>query len=350
MGLGNFGRRLFGGGQSGAETERNVANAWESSHSIDPETGQLIGAPGPVPANIGLKWQDIHQQAIWNYRQRLMGASTDYLKGALGNLQRSRPGGGAALESGLYQSLSGNLLQRASMTQPMDLLGDYRRDAEAQARRRARNASYLQLAGSLAGAAITGLAGGMGGGAGTAMAGLAQGAAQGGMQGANAGFAAGEPNMGAGAAAGMQGGASGMQLGGIDPGQVGAYGQALQSGLGPQQQQGPQGAPPAPGAAPAPTGAPAGGPQPEGGGGQQQRQAGPGGAGGMAGGGQRLGSNGDFSPLAAATQAASSPHPLAEFTSLMVKEHMVELLEGDPDWGMLDAAIRRQALARGMAA
>lgn len=152
-----------GGFMMGQEYGPNPGHTWapdadaryRAEHSIDPNTGMVTGPLGPVPAKSGPLFQAAHEQAVWQARQRRGQSAANYMKGALGLLQSYRPGGGAALESGIYQNLASVELQRANLLQPMDLLGDYRRDVSHQARKAAKKQQTISTAVQIAGIAAS---------------------------------------------------------------------------------------------------------------------------------------------------------------------------------------------------
>lgn len=132
--------------------------------SIDPNTGSLVGPDSLIPHQLGLQYQAEHDRRIFDYRQRLMRDANSYGRGALGLMQSFRPGGGATLEAGQYNTLAQIQLNRAQLTTPMDLLGDYRRHENAVARQKANRAAERQMAVqigvALAGVAAAGLTAG----------------------------------------------------------------------------------------------------------------------------------------------------------------------------------------------
>lgn len=144
---------------------------WASTANADYNRLQSLDARGlptlrgPAPAQVALRWQDMHDQAVWDYRQRLMTGANDYLKGALGNLQRFRPGGAAAMESGVYGQIANQQMQQAAMTEPLNLMRDYERDAAHHARKEAKKAALMQAGVTLGAAGLSALGGGIGGGA-----------------------------------------------------------------------------------------------------------------------------------------------------------------------------------------
>lgn len=136
---------------------------WEASHGFD-ETGMLTGPAGEVPGELGIRWQQMHEQAVYNYRQRLMGGAQDYLQGAAGNLQRFRPGGAASIESGIYSQMGQQQMQQAQMTEPLNLMRDYERmqaeKAANAAKKAGRLAAVTQIASTIGAVALTAATGG----------------------------------------------------------------------------------------------------------------------------------------------------------------------------------------------
>lgn len=159
----NTGRNKKKRAQERARRWAEIGN-WESQHSINPETGALEGPGGVVPGEVSLKWQQMHEQAVYNYRQRLMGGAQDYLQGAAGNLQRFRPGGAAAIESGIYSQMGQQQMQQAQMTEPLNLMRDYERMQAEKAAKDAKKASQLsaiaQIGSALGAVALTAATGG----------------------------------------------------------------------------------------------------------------------------------------------------------------------------------------------
>lgn len=137
---------------------------------------------GPMPAeDTALAWQyeadrrtEQRRQALWGDAQNVMRQGTDLM-------QTYRPGGSAALASGMYQNRGAMYANQSMATESPDLLMQYREkaafDAKGEAERQAREARHdantamaVQLAGTVIGAA----AGGVGGAAlGAAAGGLA---------------------------------------------------------------------------------------------------------------------------------------------------------------------------------
>lgn len=119
---------------------------WESEHGIDQKTGDITGPAGAIPAGVALKWQAIHDQAVWRARYRMAQDALRFQQGATGLLTSYRAGGGAALQAGVHQNLAQIQMNRAQMMQPLDLLGDYRRDQLARAGRSGRSESTIGTA------------------------------------------------------------------------------------------------------------------------------------------------------------------------------------------------------------
>lgn len=317
---------------SGWTWNPGAGQQFAQGNQIDPNTGMFYpGQGGLVPANVALQYQALSDQGIWRSRQAMMRSGINYARGALGLLQSFRPGGGATIESGQYNQLAGLEFNRAQMTQPLDLLGDYRRHETAVARQQANRAQERQLAVQIA-ATAAGLAfGGVGGGlVGSLFGGAASAASGGGDPGAQ--YPQGQQRtQPAGAPAPMQG-----------PQQPpSTFGPGLpQSGGGPQaggtfQAQssapGQQGSQPAQGGQQGQPGA-----QGQGAGGKSV-QGQPGGAGGQAMGMPTVGSNGDFSPLAyAATGVGGLAHPIQQMALTRATAQMVE---DDPFYATFSAAV-----------
>lgn len=152
---------------------------------------------GQLPlAQVASQVQMWSEEAVAERNQQLGQQAEMRLQSGLGNLSSYRPGGAAAMASPYYLAMANTLLARR--TQAPDLLHDYRRNEQFQARRRARNAAELSLAGQLGGAAIGALGsvigGALGGPAGAPAGGQAAqtstlpGAIAGGLQGLGQGL------------------------------------------------------------------------------------------------------------------------------------------------------------------
>jgi hypothetical protein len=244
----------------------NANERYAQTHSIDPETGALRGDPGLIPGELGLQYQQQHEQGVWRHQQELLGRSSalgasasQWAQGALGALQSFRPGGAAAMASGAYGQVANVELrragleqQRAALTQPMDLLYDYRRHEAWKAQHEAKKASRIGgIVSGILGAGTTIL------GAATGNPAMVAGGVQqmaGGIQGATGGGAQAQqpsqPVRGGGGAQQAQmapappGGAQAAQILGApqtwQQQQGGPQGQTDGPGGGPQAQGGPQ--------------------------------------------------------------------------------------------------------------
>lgn len=340
-------------------TWREDANRlWEAEHGIDPETGDITGPAGPIPAGIGMKWQAIHDQAVWRSRYRMAQEALRMAQGATGLMTSYRAGGGAALQSGVYGQMANVQLQRAQMHTPLDLLGDYRRDQLARAGRSGRTESTVGTALQGLGAVLSLVPGLNVVGAGLMVGG-----------GALTGYGNSRQAASIARAGGAQTAIGGQWAGGMNMAQnAQMLGQAarndMAAGQAAQQAQTP-GQPPA---AATPTAGETAGtavqqqpqaPQqlqqqgfqsPQGG--QMQppggAQAAPGAAGGpmgMMGAPPVVGADGRFDPLAYAQYGvASSPAPQA--MQLAMSEHLVANLQDDPSWAMMSMAVDRELMLR----
>jgi len=142
-----------------------AVDRWTGDHYIDPETGLLTGPYPLPPASVARGYQALHDRAIWERRQRYMDQAqttlrdaTAYQQGALGLLQSYRAGGSSAIEAGIYNQVAGGrraeaagYFQQAQMTQPLDLLGDLRREEGAKAAGRAERANERAFIAGLVG-------------------------------------------------------------------------------------------------------------------------------------------------------------------------------------------------------
>lgn len=359
--------RYFKPGTSNWTGDREAAGLWMSEHGMD-QYGGITGPQARVPWNIAMDVQAAHDRGVWNARNRLGASALNFGQGALGNLQSFRPGGGAAEAAGVYQQLAGIQLNRASMLQPLDLLGDLRRHEAHQARKATKKAGTIQAITGLVAAGANALAGNPAGvAAGVQQAGQGFAATQGGgptgtaPPGQRPGFGAAPGVLGGGGADPRAYGQQGQQanplmsMGGGGPGggfmQPG-FADAMRAGLG----GGGQGSP---GGGMTPGSNAASGPGPSSGGSQQERQGGGaqgpggagagGGAGGMAmGGPPPVGVNGDFSPVAFAASASQGgmANPLQPLMETKFRSLVANMLDDDPAWNAIDAAIARQAYAR----
>ena len=321
---------------SGWTWNPGAGQQFSQNNQINPNTGMFYPGQegGLVPANVALQYQALSDQGIWRSRQAMMRSGINYARGALGLLQSFRPGGGATIESGQYNQLAGLEFNRAQMTQPLDLLGDYRRHETAVARQQANRAQERQLAVQIA-ATAAGLAfggvGALGSAAGMASTFMQQGAGSYNQSADTASQQHGQQvaQMGQNPMQGPQQPPStfgpGLPQSGGGGGQAGGTFQAQSSAPGQQ------GAQPAQGGQQGQPGA-----QGQGAGGKSI-QGQPGQAGGQAMGMPTVGSNGDFSPLAyAATGVGGLAHPIQQMALTRATAQMVE---DDPFYATFSAAV-----------
>lgn len=342
-----------------------VGQEWNAAHQIDPNTGEISGPPGAVPQEVGLDVQARHEMGVWNRRNALGASASHWAQGALGLLQSYRPGGGAALESGIYGQLAGIDLQRAQMLQPLDLLGGYREEQARKARRATEKAGYVSAIGSLAGG-LLGAAMGGGPSIGLALTKNQGGQVQGGPgpgeqpgYGENAGgFPTnfGQPPSGSGQAGqpGYAGQAMlnpgfGQAMGQLPPGGAGQtiYGGGSSGGGGAAGSWGGPAGGPGGGPAGVQSGGPGGAAPPGQGGGEQRRGGAPGGQPGGSGG--SVGANGDFTPMTWAARAAGSGGPVEQIQQVHLSSYVAHLIEDDPAWEALDYQFQREIAMRGVA-
>lgn len=351
-------RDQFGGygapGRDGYTWGPDADNRFMSENPIDPSTGLPSGpgAYGLIPAGIALQYQAAHDRKIWEMRQRMMRGGLNYGRGALNLLQSFRPGGGAAIESGIYGGLANLKFNQAQLTEPLDLLGDWRREQESRSRMRTNRQMERQMViQGIGTAAAIGLAPATGGASLLALGGLnAAAGAYGAYQNRKA------------AEAGARGRQDGFEPatagGGFQPiGPGGAAGIDPDTGGVPGGVYGP----------PAPTGGAGGGGaaqatmrpdqpgQPQGMGGQQGQQPGgtqdqPGqaggqpGAGGMGMGAPATGADGNFTPTSyAANGAASAVSPLQ---NVIMMKQLADSLEADPFFETFSDMVNMQLAER----
>jgi len=354
----------------GAETY----STWFQNNRINPNTGLLEGDFPFVPHTYARQIQMEADMVADRRRQSMMQGGINYMQGATGLLQSYRPGGSAALESGIYGQTAGLMFERARMTQPLDYMSDLRRqeqdDAASRARRAERRSQYVQIGTSLATLAVGALTGGAGA---AAMAAIpAAGAAMASRVGGGGGYSYSGGQMGAydsydtqtstlntmgqaGVGTGTAGG--GMTQGPAFPGAPAQGGGAAGPMAGPMP--GPTGAPAAPPAATSGArlvpegagGAPAGGPMPSGGpagpvaggGGTQAMPSMGAGAEGMAA-PAMFGQTGDFTTQGMAASASqmgpsASLETIGERMGLM--DYAADLYDSDPFHATYGAAVNQ---------
>ena len=122
---------------------------------FDPNTGLSVGEMAMPDADIAPEVQARQDRIMRRLQQQKLSDATDMQRGALGLLQSFRPGGGAALEAGIYNQVAGGLRAESTAFEPLDLM--YRaREAQAEAdRRAARKASKRSTFGAIVGAVAT---------------------------------------------------------------------------------------------------------------------------------------------------------------------------------------------------
>ena len=116
-----------------------------SLFSIDPSTGLLSGPLAQPPAELAPELQAQSDRAMLRLRQQRMQEATDMQRGALGLMQSYRPGGGAALEAGVYDRTAASLRAEAAAYTPPDLLFPYREAKASEARSDAKKQANLEL-------------------------------------------------------------------------------------------------------------------------------------------------------------------------------------------------------------
>jgi len=324
-------------------------NDWSRDHSIDPNTGEVRGPYPLPPADVALGFQAQHDRAVWNRRNRLMRDALAFGRGGLSLMQSYRPGGSAAIQAGTHMSLAQIQLNRAAMTTPLDLLGDYRRHEAAKAGSAAdKETTANWIVGGLAavaafytGGATAGLAADKLGKAGKASFGdnSPEAAEAAGFERAPSSGSGGDL-MGlsyggqSGSSSGSQGGQGapgfGMDMGGGGTSGFGTAG----AGYAPDQ---PQGGGGAPGGAPAGPGGRPGGGQP--GGGQ-----GGAGAAGAAGPMPGIGADGNYTQDALAAHAAQ--RQMSPIEDAVLLEVAADRYDSDPFYQALNSAIDYQMSLR----
>lgn len=117
----------------------------------DPITGMPINANGPPSNDQALAYQYKAQELIRRRQQALWGDAANSIQQGIGLMTSYRPGGSAALASGLYQSRANVFQNQAASLEEPDLMSIYREDKQIQADREARRARNMQFAMSAAG-------------------------------------------------------------------------------------------------------------------------------------------------------------------------------------------------------
>lgn len=179
-----IGRGVFGFGRGGPP-ERTSRSPYDQYGNLRPdvqfdEQGYLVG--GMPWGGTARDYQYEANRVAEQRRQALWGDAQNVMRQGLDLMQTYRPGGSAALASGMYQSRAGLYAQQAMDTEAPDLLAHYRFQKQQKADKATRKAQNNQLlgAGIQAGGAVLGAAvGSVLPGIGTALGGAIGGAAGG---------------------------------------------------------------------------------------------------------------------------------------------------------------------------
>lgn len=170
--------------QLGNSVPANANADWFANNQYNPETGQFEGLGNLPNWTIAPNVQSMANLGAYRAQQRYANQAINafrggvgYMQGAQGLLQSYRPGGGAALEAGIYgqtaglmQNLGGAYFQRAALAQPLDYMFEYRREQQSQARMRANRqierqnylTAFAPLGGQVGAATVAGGFGGEG--------------------------------------------------------------------------------------------------------------------------------------------------------------------------------------------
>lgn len=305
-----------------------------SYEGIDPETGAYKRLPD---GRIAAQAQNNVNRFMWRRRDRLYADATNTMDNALGNLESWRPGGAAAMTSGLYQGKAQTQMARARATTPIDQLYWDRRDSEMRARKAAEKNAWIGAAGNVVGMVAGAAIGGAGGILAAGAKGLGQGIGQGLVGPRQQGGPVGPQQEGGYAPPGGVGPTQEFgvqQSGGPNLPQRPAA-NAPQGGVGPIQQQGQAG--------PQMSGAPGGGGAAGGGGGGP---ASPSGGGGGAGGGAGGAGGGGPSAMGGGGGGLGGPEgapaPGASFNPAVFAEQRSSQYGGALDDAFSEAAVELQ--------
>lgn len=158
--LGRVGEGIFTGGLSEVYSKDGYLNPGPNGNDTpvpgqerrspdqlqwDPYTGMPINANGPPSNDQALAYQYRAQEIIRRRQNALWGDAANSIQQGIGLMSSYRPGGSAALASGLFQSKAGVYQNQASQLEEPDLLSVYREDKQIQADRAARRARNLQF-------------------------------------------------------------------------------------------------------------------------------------------------------------------------------------------------------------
>lgn len=143
----------IGGGFSGLDPGANGTDTPDPNLEFrdpdqmqwDPITGMPIGMRGPPSHEVALKYQYRAQELTRRRQQALWGDAQNVMMGARNLLQSYRPGGSAALASGVFGQQAGLYASQAQSLEEPDLMAGARQNAEIQAAREAKRARNLQI-------------------------------------------------------------------------------------------------------------------------------------------------------------------------------------------------------------
>lgn len=306
----------FNPGPNGNDPDYSQLYEHRANLPLDPATGMPIGGVGPPAHELALNYQYRAQDWARQRQNALWGDAQGSISQGIDLLQSYRPGGSAALASGMFGQRANLYAGQAASIQEPDLMSAYREDKEIQAEREAKRAArFQQIMGVVQTAAgIAGMAAGA-----PPVGGSLLGSPQGQAFAQQGGPPMGTPGPGGTTMMGPGYGYPGSNALGPQYGTPGVGGYSSQGPYAPAMSGGGGGGMPAPvhgGGARAPQG---GGPQgggPQGGGGTAMAQAGPSGA--VAGG------DGNFTGQAVAAARMNSP------IGQLVEPMMVEEMADDP--------------------
>jgi hypothetical protein len=132
-------------GGGGGPSEPPAAGLRDLGYGIDPRTGLQYGPSAMVGADFAPELQAQADRANLLLRQQHLADATRMQMGALGLLQSYRPGGGAALEAGVYDRAAESLRQEAAGFTPPDLMFPYREAKASEARSDAKKQATREL-------------------------------------------------------------------------------------------------------------------------------------------------------------------------------------------------------------
>ena len=194
----NYNKYIDVAGQEAQQRARDLA-----SFTFDPNTGLGTSETALPSADIAPEVQARQDRLMRRLQQQKLADATDTTRGALGLMQSFRPGGGAALEAGIYGQVAASQRAEAAGFQPLDMMYNKRQSEADRAQARADKASKRSFLADVISGVGT-VVGGIYGGAAGAAVGSQAGELVGGVQlapdepGAQSGAAAAPPQMTAG--------------------------------------------------------------------------------------------------------------------------------------------------------